>query len=45
MFTFKVAGVTTITDASGFGFKQFKNFTMEDARKTSRFMQVSHPRL
>ena len=33
--------MTTISDATGFGFKQFRNFTIEDARNMARFVQVS----
>ncbi len=40
----QVAGVTVVSDASGFGFKQFKSFTFEDARKSARFIQVSRAR-
>ncbi len=36
----QVAGVTCISDAGGFGWKQFKSFTLEDARTMARFVQV-----
>lgn len=36
----QVAGVTVINDASGFGFKQFRNLTIEDVRTASSFIQV-----
>jgi hypothetical protein len=39
-FSFQIAGVTTVADASGFGFKQFRNFTLENARNSAKFIQV-----
>ncbi len=38
----QVAGVTTIADASGFGFAQFRGFTIDDCRNAARFVQVTH---
>ena len=36
----QIAGVTTIVDGGGFGFKQLRNFGIEDARNTAAFIQV-----
>ena len=36
----QVAGVTIIADATGFGWKQFRNFGVEDARNMANFVQV-----
>ena len=36
----QVAGVTCIADAADFGFKQVRNFTLQDARTMTSFLQV-----
>lgn len=36
----QIAGVTTIADAGGFGFKQFRQFGIEDAKNSAAFIQV-----
>ena len=43
----QVAGVTFVGDATGFGFRQARTFSIQDARTISSFIQVSpfHPRL
>ncbi len=37
----QVAGVTCVADASNFGWKQLWNFTVEDAKNSARFIQVT----
>ena len=39
----QIAGVTTIADAEGFGFKQLTNFTLDHARNAASFVQDSFP--
>ncbi len=36
----QIAGVTTVADASGFGWKQFRHFSLDDARNSAKFIQV-----
>ena len=38
----QIGGVTTVADAGGFGFKQFRNFGIEDAKNCAAFIQVRH---
>ena len=39
----QVAGVTVIADAQNFGLKQFRHFSMEDAKTVAGFMQECFP--
>ena len=41
----QMVGVTIIVDGANFGFKQARNFTLEDMRYSARTLQVSIPLL
>ena len=39
----QIAGVTLVADASGYGFKQVRNFGLSDAKVMAAFLTYSFP--
>merc|ERR1719419_454257 len=39
----QIAGVTSLCDGSNFGFKQFRNFSLEDTKYSAAFCQEHFP--
>ena len=37
----QIAGVTVVADCAGFGYRHFKNLSLDDIRILSNFIQVS----